>query len=125
MADGLYMANRNVRVSTTKGHVYIFKQGAPLYVAPEVRAEMLQYGILPVNDELPVSEAAARSADPVGEDRKLQLLEAIAKVVSENSSDHFTAGGVPKTTVLGELTGFEVGTAERNEAWKEYQQADY
>lgn len=123
MADGMYVANRNIRVATLSGHIFIFKKDEPVYVPPAVRHEMLQYGILPVDGDLPVQEDKPRSSDPVGEERFSLLLEAIAEVVLKNDSDDFTASGMPKNSALEKVAGFNIDTAERSAAWKEFQQA--
>jgi hypothetical protein len=35
----------------------------------------------------------------------------------------FTAGGKPNPTQLGKAVGFRIDAAERDEAWKAYQEA--
>ena len=120
MADqGMYVANRDVIVPTDYGHMLSFKKGKAVYVPPLVREEVLKYGVLPVEGEIPVPEEVEQPPEPIGEERNRRIREAIKIVVERNDSGDFTAGGVPKEAVIIKEAGFRVARREINAQYLE------
>lgn len=120
--NGMYVANRNVRVATSKGYIITFKKDEPKFIPPLIREEMLQYGILPVSGELPTQEAEVQMREPIGEERNRRIYEAVVQIVGRNNPDEFTAGGIPKEDAVFQEGGFRVSRREIREAFSKYRQ---
>lgn len=120
--SGMYVANRNVRVATSYGFVIAFKKDEPKFIPPLVREEMLQYGILPVNGDLPTKEAEQPEREPIGEERSKKIYDAVVKIAERNDPDEFTAGGIPKEDAVFREGGFRVNRREIREAFTKYRQ---
>jgi hypothetical protein len=128
MADnavqGMFVANRSVTIETSKGYVYKFKKDVPMYVAPLVREEMLKYGVLPVEGELPVTTEAEKPAEPIGQARLEAIDLAIRAVCAKNDPKDFTGAGVPREDAMVREAGFRMARREINKAflkWKSSQ----
>lgn len=121
---GMYVANRDVVIETNKGYSFRFKKDVPLYVPPLVREEVLQYGILPVDGELPIVEEVEKPAEPMGAERNALILEGVSRIIRRREPKDFTAGGVPREDVFEREMGFNAARRELNAAFKKYRQQE-
>lgn len=64
-------------------------------------------------------QKSTQAAEPPSSERILELVGAIEKLDTENE-DHFTESGIPEVAALKELVGGKVTAAERDAAWKAY-----
>jgi len=127
MADdqkGMYVANRNVTISTATGHALSFKKDVPQLVPPIMRQELLQHGILPVNGDLPIEKEKDEEAlPPIGDERTEAIDGAIRRLVDENDRASFGASGVPHVRAIEDIIGYDINAKERDEAWKRHNAA--
>ena len=121
MADdsGMYVANRNVTVTSEYGYCIRFKKGEPVYVPPLAREEVLAFGILPVDGEIPIVEEKEKPPEPIGPARVRAIKEAVQKIRERNDVGDFTAGGVPKEAAVIKEAGFKVARKEINTVYSE------
>lgn len=114
---------RRDRVIVGLGHAIEFTKDVPTYVPPELRKLVYESGGEPADanaviDE-PVKSNPGEPQDP--EERREQLLEAIAALVEGGNRDDFTAAGAPHTKALTGLLGWQPTAQERDEAWLAHQ----
>ena len=120
MADeGMYVANRNVTVTSDYGYCIQFMKDTPVYVPPLAREEVLAVGAIPVNGEIPVMEEEEKPPEPIGPARVRAIKDAITLIRARNNVDDFTAGGVPKEKAVQKEAGFKVSRKEINSAYSE------
>lgn len=135
MAGTKFRSNRDVIIRSAKyGRSYEFKKGQVRDdVIPQMHQDLLNAGILPVDEEgAPVNvsedtviEAGDKKSKVIlaptdGEERKKQILEAIVAIVKRNDSGDFTGGNTPKAAVVTQLLGWRVDTKDVVEVWKEH-----
>ncbi len=122
MADdkGMYVSNRDYRLSTSFGVAILFKKDKPVYVPPTARKAAIEVGILPVNkNAIPFEEEAKKdeAPDPQGTDRDQLVEEALREIKDRNDVDEFNAHGVPKVQVVTDIIGFNVSAGEIRTLW--------
>ena len=114
-----FILNRNRAVVSAFGHTVSFVKGQPTHVPPEMYAEVIAAGAVPETElteqELPKPDYPT---DP-GE-RELLLFAAFESLVLRNDSADFTAGGMPRDSVLEKAVGFKVSAKERETAWTNF-----
>lgn len=116
---GFYVSTITRRIASTTGHVIIFEANKPKFVPESVREELLEYGILPVDGDLPITEEGNKEKPVTGTKRIDKIIAALAQIADLNDSNDFTAGGLPTLDAVFKLTGFEVTANERNKYWKQ------
>lgn len=112
--------HRRFRLATTKGHAVQFEPDTPVYVPPPVVADAVAIGAVSVDETVDITpkDPPKRNTGPAeAADRERALINAFAKLVDANERRAFTAGGVPTTAAVEDLTGFEVSRKEINDAW--------
>ncbi len=117
--DGMYLSPIPRRVATLSGHILIFKANEPKFVPEIARPEMLEYGILPVNGDLPIEEVTVEDKVVlVGAARTKAIDDAINQLVEENDNKNFSASGVPHVKSIEAIIGFDISAKDRDKAWK-------
>lgn len=112
------VTNRDVRVSSTKGHTVHFKKGEPCDVPDIILNECLAVGAIPADGEaLPEEEVVVATPAPEGAARQDSILTAMRVMQARNDRGDFTAAGLPNTKVLMKETGFEVKANEIPALW--------
>lgn len=115
----------DVRIALLTGHVAIVgKEFEELderfhkeaYASMCISEDMLKGQV----SELHTHQAAAIVKMNTSKDR---ILEAIDTLVQSNNLKAFNAAGVPKAPELTKIIGKSVSSAQRDEAWYDYQQA--
>lgn len=129
-----FISNRDVFVQSVKyGRSYQFKKGVPRDdVIPQMHQDLLNKGILPVDEENqpvdPATHEVAKEADGPkillrpedGEERKAKILEVLRAIVKRNSSADFGAGGMPSPKSVTLALGWKVDNKDVSEVWKDH-----
>lgn len=124
---GLYVANRNIVVSTEMGHTIRFIKDAETFVPPAVRKQVLSYGILPVGGQEDIPADVTSGDDPgkqgpevlTGEERDAAIKQAMLQLREANQREKFTGQGVPRTEAVEAIIGFDIHAKERDEIWRQ------
>lgn len=131
MVQTLFVSNRDVVVRSAKcGMSIAFKKGEPTNVPRVMHSEVMDKGILPVEDNgAPVNPAEHTAgtepekklvlAPEDGEERRDKIIEAIKQIVTRNNAKDFTGGGQPSAGVLTAALGWRVDQKEVRTIWNE------
>lgn len=126
-----FVSNRDVIVRSSKtGMSIAFKKGVPTFVHPLLHKEVMEKGVLPVDDENkavdPSTHTAGLEAEPKvllapedGYERSVKILEVIRALVARNNAKDFTAGGVPSARSITAALGWRVDAQEVRKVWDE------
>ena len=119
----MYVANRDVTVTSTTGHTIRFTKDVPQAVPFDIRRACLEHGVLPVDGTPPVIEDGAPPPPPktpmsLGERDEL-ILEAVKDMMEAKKRSDFTAAGLPRVDQISKILGFEINPAERDRVWME------
>jgi hypothetical protein len=110
-------------VSTRLGHAIQFKKGEPTHVPKECWREVQAAGAVPEDAEGAVEKDVAPPPQVTDTaDRKDAIFSAFEMLVEANKREDFTAAGIPKTSSVSALTGFEIDSKERDTLWIEFSQ---
>lgn len=123
-----FVSNRTIVVrSKATGHSIAFEKGKPTTVPKGMHEEVLEKGILPVDEAgKPVDPAENKviTADQVrqqapedGETARAKILEALKQVVARNKSTDFTGGGQPSAEAVTSILGYRVDGKEVRDVW--------
>lgn len=121
-----FVSNRDV-VVRSHGHAIGFEKGVPTDAPYIMREVLLEKGIIPVEDDgSPIDPVAHDIGKPVEiklppEDPKVRteaIVQAMDAIVARNSSQDFTAGGVPRADSVSSAVGFKVTLAELRPIWE-------
>jgi hypothetical protein len=129
-----FTSNRDIVVrSKSTGHAIEFKKGVPTQVPPGMHSEVMEKGILPVEDDGkavdPVKhQAAVEPAKPKlppedGDVRNAEILEAIKVIVARNNSKDFAGGGCPHQQAVSSAIGYRVDQKEVRLVWEKHREA--
>lgn len=123
MSD-LYVSQRDVTITSTSGHTIRFSKGEPKSVPPDLRAECLQHGVLPVENvdltDLGGRIPLVKTEGPLTvSERDERIRDAIADMLAANKREAFTAAGLPRVDQISKVTGFDVNPADRDRLWFE------
>lgn len=123
MASGKFVMNRDYTVRTLSGHVIEFKRGISKYVPPGARAEAMQFGAIPEEEDsvVPPDAPPVKRDGPLGDERAQLIRMQIEDMVARNTRGDFTPGGKPDLKALKKALGFDVDGAERDLAWAQFQ----
>lgn len=117
-----YISQRNITVASLCGRSVEFKKGEPTLAPPQMHAELLAMGIVPVegimDDEPETSEVAEPS---VAEDREKALFDVFEKLVLRERREDFMASGTPHSAVLAKELGWKtIHAKERDAVWAKW-----
>ena len=114
---------RNVRVPSTTGHVVLFEAKVPRDVPDEIVSEAMALGCVPVDEaDIPFHEDLSRAkVEFQGDVRKSMIYLAVQLLAEENNVKKFDGGGTPKTSVVADMLGYEVGRQEVLDTFRQYQ----
>lgn len=127
-----FVSNRDVIVRSAKTGMSIqFKKGEPTFVHPKMHKEVMEKGVLPVDDENQAVNPATHTAGleteskvllapEDGYERSLKILEVIRAIVKRNNSKDFTAGGIPSARSITAALGWHVDSQEAKKVWEEH-----
>lgn len=128
----MFVANRDVNVTSLKGYSFNFEKGIPQHVPKACHTEMIERGILPVaKDGTPDLEqvaALAKENDPkvrivlapeTNEDRADGIRSALLKIADRNNAADFTSGGIPSPAAVSTALGWRVDGKEIKPIWQE------
>lgn len=109
------VANRDVVVSSVRGHTIAFKKDVPQHVPKALHEQCLAVGILFEDGD------DADAHEPANEvtNQDEQIKEAMMSILLANDPDTYTASSMPKLDVLSERAGVTVDAATRARLWKE------
>lgn len=125
-----FVSNRDIVVRSSKAAMAIrFQAGVPQEVPRAMHAEVLDKGIMAVDedgksvDHVEVAKAN-ESAGPklmlapedAGE-REDKVVEVIRELVKRNNSKEFTGGGVPKASVISQVLGWTIDQKDVKDIW--------
>lgn len=114
---GEYVLNRDLAVSSIKGHTVVFKKDQPTYVPDELVSEVMEKGGVPV-DGKPKAEPEADNQPPEGEEREARIQEALVQIRDGDDREAFTAAGKPSVKYVSEMVGFKVSSDETAPLWE-------
>lgn len=128
----LFVANRDVTVTSLKGYSFNFEAGIPQHVPKACHPEMIERGILPVGSDgkpdLVQVDIVAKDGDPkvkivlapeTNEERAELIREVLLKVATRNNAADFTSGGVPSPAAVSGALGWRVDAKEIRPIWQE------
>jgi len=129
-----FIANRNVIVRSAKiGQSVEFKKGVPTKVPPGMHDEVMEKGIIPVNDdgsavnpettEVVPAEKPVLLAPEDGAVRAKRIAEVFKALVARNNPSDFTAGGTPSATAVTAALGWKVDQKEVRTVWEKNREA--
>lgn len=124
----LFESNRDIVVRSLRGHSIEFKKGVPTQVPRIMHEEVMEKGILPVEDNgKPVDPVTADIGEakpkivlaPVEElDRADQILVVIEALVKRNNPVDFTASGTPSPLAVSTVLGWRTDLKEVRAIWE-------
>jgi hypothetical protein len=118
--------NRNLTYISLEGNSVAFAKGEPSYIPKSLVSWALGIGaeFADEDDEQKFSpkhdENAPLFIEPTGEDREEAIMAAMELMQERNSREDFTAAGLPNTTTLRKIVGFNVDMRERNGLWQRF-----
>ena len=117
----LYVLNRNMVFSTTKG-VISFTKGQPAYVPPHMERDVVAIGGERVDGDTPslTPKESPASSTPYGEERETQIHVAFDLLTERNDPNDFTGSGCPTVKAVEKITGFDVDRSEVGQLWQAY-----
>lgn len=129
-----FVSNRDIVIrSKNTGHAIEFKKGVAVTVPLGMHSEVMERGILPVDEAgAPVDPAAHQIAvDPAkpimppddGNVRNAQILEVIKQIVVRNNSKDFAGGGCPHQQAVSSALGWRVDQKEVRIVWERHREA--
>lgn len=128
-----FVSSRDIVVrSKNTGHSIEFLTGIPMYVPRSMRSEVLEKGILPVEDdgspvdpnktEVVAGEVVKALAPTDAETRNEKILEAMTVIVRRNIASEFTAGQTPSDVAVSAACGWRVDRKEVRQMWEKHRQ---
>jgi hypothetical protein len=126
-----FVSNRNVVISSILGYAIEFKKGEPTHVPRRMHATVMEKGIVPcdirgaaldVADIEATPEAKVLLAPEEAEDRAPAIRGVIDAIVKRNSSNDFSAGGVPSASAVTAALGWKVDAKEIRPIWDKVKQ---
>jgi hypothetical protein len=123
----LFVSNRDISVTSILGYSIFFEKGVQTHVPRAMHAEVIEKGILPVEEDGKISvEAIDKMTSPdikivlapeTAEDRNEAIAEAVKAIVKRNDSRDFTSGGVPSAVAVTAALGWKVDPKEVRNVW--------
>jgi len=124
-----FIANRNVIVRSSRiGQSVEFKKGVATRVPPGMHEEVMEKGLVPVNDdgsaidaentETVAPEKPVLLAPEDGAERAKRILGVFKSLVARNNSTDFTAGGTPSAASVTSALGWKVDQKEVRQVWE-------
>jgi len=124
-----FVSNRDTVVrSMLIGQSIEFKKGVPQDVPYAMRAEVLEKGIVPVEDtgEPLKAQTTVVAAErkvmlpPEGEERVEKILSVFEAIIARNNPSDFAGGGCPGALAVSAGTGFKVDQKEVRGLWEKH-----
>lgn len=121
MSAQKYVSHRDATVISLCGRSVEFKKGEPTLAPPQMHAELVAMGILPV-DGLQDEPEVVKTAEPtLAGEREVAMFAAFEKMVLRDRRGDFMASGVPHGAVLAKELGWEpIQPKEREAAWAKW-----
>jgi hypothetical protein len=118
----MLVLHRNFILRTTKGHSIQFLKGVPVPVPPTCVADAVAIGAVPPEGgSVDVLEPESKpGVELTPEQREAELFKAFAILEARSDRGDFTASNQPHCKKLQAITGWEVPTGERDDAWRKY-----
>lgn len=116
-----FVLHRDYTLCSMKGHAIDFMKGQPTWVPPECVKEAVAIGATPVDGPVEVlTPETVEAVAPEGDERQQLVFAAFEDMELTNEREDWTASGMPTTSALERVLGFEVDSKERNALWLEY-----
>lgn len=129
----LFKSNRDITITSLRGYSIAFKKGEPTHVPKAMHNEVIERGILPVDEdgnmdptkldeigEATDNKITLKLAPETQEDRNAALRQVFTSLVKANRSGDFTAGGVPSAAVVSNVLGWRVDQKEIRPVWNDF-----
>lgn len=116
-----YLSHRDITVISLCGRSMEFKKGEPTLAPPQMHAELLAMGIMPV-DGIEEPEVPVGPVEPqLVEDREAAMFAAFEKMVLRAHRGDFMASGTPHGAALAKELGWApIQAKERDAAWAKW-----
>jgi hypothetical protein len=115
--------NRNLTHASTLGHTIRFVKDQPVDVPLVMLSEVMAFGAMPVDGEVPFAEEAPKKYIPQSPaEREPLIRKALEALVAENAPGTFTTAGIPHVKAISTMVGFEVLSKERDKVWQQIQE---
>lgn len=116
-----YISQRNVTIASKSGRSVYFPKGEPTYAPDQMHAELIQNGILPVED-IPEPEDDGGVKEPtVPTERQAAVYAAFEKIILRAKRGDFAGTGAPHAAVLSKELGWTIDGKERDVLWQSFQ----
>jgi hypothetical protein len=113
-----YISPRTQTVSSLSGRSVEFIKGEPTECPPQMHAELIARGIVPVDPVDEPDEAKTGPQEPVlPHEREAALFKVFEMLTLRAKREDFTAQGTPHLAVLAKELGWSVAAKERDPAW--------
>lgn len=123
-----FISNRDIVVRSAKAAQAIrFEKGKPQDVPQSMVQEVLDKGILPVEDsgepvkagekEVVKDSALKKLAPEDGDERRAAIVEVMRAIVARNDAKDFTSGGMPSAGAVSLALGWRTDTKEIKAIW--------
>lgn len=116
-----YISQRDITVASKSGRSVAFKKGVPTYAPDQMHAELVQNGILPVEEiPEPVSDGSPKEPTVLAE-REAAVYAAFEKLILRGKRGDFAGTGSPHVAVLSKELGWGIDGKERDVLWQKFQ----
>ena len=125
----LFVSNRDITVTSLIGRSIFFAKGVPTHCPREMHAEVMEKGVIPVEeaDAVMVTERAAAQPKPAEPEDAMERSDAIAAaiqvLVARNNTKDFSAGGVPTSAAVSAVLGWRADAAAIRPEWDKFKRA--
>lgn len=119
----LFVSNRDITITSLIGRSIYFEKGVPTHCPREMHAEVMEKGIIPVEeaDATAVTTKAAHvpKSDEPDEpgDREDAITAAVQVLVARNNTKDFSAGGVPTSAAVSAVLGWRADAQSIRPVW--------
>lgn len=129
----LFVSNRDVVVRSIKtGMSILFKKGVKTRVPPSMHEDVMERGVLPVNDdgspvqaaehEAVVNEPKILLAPEDGNERGKKIKEVFKALIARNNATDFTASGTPNAGSVTAALGWKTDQKEVRQVWEKHRE---
>ena len=115
-----FILNRNHRLISITGHSVQFVKGTPVYVPPELKAEVIAIGAQPVDGNTDVLEDEQVIVELTAEERGELLIKAFKVLQERNGRGDFTGQGMPAIPALKKIVEFTPEKKEVETLWTHF-----
>lgn len=117
-------SNRNITLSTTKGHTVFFGRNVKTLCPNAVLEDAMAVGIIPCDQgDLPSDDHnGILPVEITGSARINQIRDCVEALIKRNGRNDFTASGLPNLLVVNRTLGYDIDITELGKVWSVLQQ---